>query len=122
MNPEHKYHTDNKKALTRDTHARFYQQDLLNADYESLKSLAEEKNMSVRALMLEAIRKYFGDWDLRLLLDIETVTLNDGRKRVFLWLPYEIFDEFELLAKGKGVFVEELVRAALKEFNSIGGN
>jgi len=52
------------------------------------------------------------------LLDIEMVMLSDGKARFYLWLPYHHYDEFERLTKEQRIYVEELVRTALKEHNN----
>jgi len=101
--------------IARDTHARIYQGDLSNSEYDKLKSLARRKNVSVRSLILDAIRKYLKDWNSRFSLNIEKVVLNNTSMRFYLWLPYEIRDEIDQFINNRGTYIQELIRKAIKD-------
>jgi hypothetical protein len=98
--------------LTRETHARIYQGELSEKEYSELKSAANQKNLSLRGLVLEAMRKYLEDWEPRYSLDIEEVVLNDERLRFYLWLPYENLHDLDLLMASKGSYVQQLLKNA----------
>jgi len=104
--------------ITRDTHARIYQQDLPRNQLVELKRLASQMNMSDQKLILEAIRKFLGCWSSRFDLNIEKVLLKNGDMRFFLWLPYQILDELERLLKCKEIHIQELARSAIMEYKA----
>ncbi|MBW2005785.1 MAG: hypothetical protein JRI72_14525 [Deltaproteobacteria bacterium] len=103
--------------LTRDTHARIYQGDLSKGEYDELQSLARQKNISVRDLLLDAIRAYLKNGKLRFSLNIEEVLLNTASVRFYLWLPYEIRDELDQFIKSRGTYIQEFIKKAIKNYS-----
>jgi hypothetical protein len=107
---------------TRETHARIYQGEINRNTCKELESVAKEKGISLRELILEVIGKYLGDWNSRYSLDIEAVALNSGGARFYLWVPYENCDELDHLIKTRGTYIQELTRKAIKQRNQIDEN
>ena len=105
-----------KVMPTRATHARIYQQELLRSEYDHLKILAKRKDVSARELLLEVIGEYLPGWESGSGLDIELVVTTDNSVRLYLWIPYDKYDEVCREVKGKGLHLQELVLRAIREF------
>lgn len=101
---------------TRDTDARIYQQELLRSEYDHLKILAKRKNISVQELVLEVMGEYLQGWESGSDLDIEPVLTPDNSVRLYLWVPYDKYDELCRETKKRGVHVQELVLKAIRQY------
>lgn len=105
------------KMLTRDTHARIYQGELSKCVCEELVRLARQNNTSAQALILEAIGAYLKNGELTSSVDVEMVETNGSRVRCYLWLPYDTCDKVELMMKGKGTYIQGLVRKSIEAYH-----
>ncbi|MBW1982742.1 MAG: hypothetical protein JRJ12_16165 [Deltaproteobacteria bacterium] len=100
--------------MTRDTHARIYQQELPRRLCRDLENIASSQGIHWRQLLVDCLRRYLGDWDGRQLLDLEDVPADEHNIRLYLWIPYEKCDELEQLLKSRGIQLQELTREALR--------
>ncbi|MBW1717275.1 MAG: hypothetical protein JRJ77_15870 [Deltaproteobacteria bacterium] len=100
--------------LTRETHARIYQGELAAGKYEELNLLARQRSTSTEALILEAIRAYLKNDELMVSMNVELVPVNNCHVRCYLWLPYDTSSKVELMMKGKGTYIQGLVRTSLR--------
>lgn len=103
------------RSLTRDTHARVYQGELNSADYEGLRDLSKARKIPIREILVDSVTAYLGDWDKGRALDVEELILGDGSVRLYLWVPYELCDELERRALKKGIYLQKLIKNALKD-------
>ena len=106
--------------LTRKTHARIYQGELSRHDYARLRVLASHRDMPVRELILEALKDCLNGWPGWSLLDIERVLTGDNNVRLYLWIPYDNYEELCREIKKKGFYVQELALRAIREYDAKG--
>jgi len=101
-------------TLARDTHARIYQGELILSEYRDLELVSQDMKVPIRTIIKDLINAYLGHWDKGKALEVEEVPLEDGRMRLYLWVPYEICDELDLKVSEKGTYIQKLVRNSLK--------
>jgi hypothetical protein len=104
--------------LTRNTHAKVYQQELSQREYDRLEELAGEKNTSVREMILQAVAAYLQGRQPGTDLDVEAVPAAGGSMRLYLWIPYDRYDELCGQLKDRGLYVQELVIEALRGYGT----
>ncbi|MFP3870326.1 MAG: hypothetical protein ACLFVT_05520 [Syntrophobacteria bacterium] len=102
--------------LTRKTHAKVYQQELSKSECDKLEELAGQKATSVHEVLLKALGEYLQHWQPGTDVDVEGVATADGSMRLYLWIPYDRYDELCRETRKRGLYVQELVLEALGRY------
>jgi hypothetical protein len=101
---------------SRQTHARVYQLDFNVEEYEVLRYQAARLDLNVRDFILAALRAYLPNWGSSSSVEVELVEIGDDKRRVYLWIPYEVYDEIEDLVANRGFSLQTLVRRAIASY------
>ena len=101
--------------LTRDTHARIYQGEVSRQRYEKLQSAAGNTGLSVREVVLAAVKEYLKNWEGTASMDIEEVVLSNDQIRFFLWLPFADCSELCRLMMSRGKDIHDVIHEAIKK-------
>ena len=95
--------------VTRDTHARIYQHELSKQEYDRLHQLASSQQVNVNELLASSVKACLKKWGIQNSIEIEEITVDDGKVRFYLWIPYTCRDLLERVLRKKHKHIQDVI-------------